>query len=178
MRTSRGRPCGPGQPERRTHLAPLCESAHADVRALDVARCDYALMVGSRVSLQVNAVVDSRWSAALDLLESGETWIGLGNLILSCDAATAKTRRRLHVEFPCLSDPLRGDGPAPDRLGDVASDALVRARDAIGSACHADRRFSTLVADSDVLYEFVYDYGMGTLLVATARPEGPLTWKQ
>jgi len=26
--------------------------------------------------------------------------------------------------------------------------------------------------------KFVCDYGMGTLLVATARPSGPLTWKQ
>lgn len=48
----------------------------------------------------------------------------------------------------------------------------------IGSSCGTDQRFATLVAESDVLYEFVYDYGMGTLLVATARPEGPLTWKQ
>jgi hypothetical protein len=33
------------------------------------------------------------------------------------------------------------------------------------------------VAESDVLYEFMYDYGMGTVLVATARPTGQLTWK-
>ena len=114
----------------------------------------------------------------MDLLESGETWIGLGDLVLSCDPARDRYRRRLHVEFPCPVDPLRGDGPAPDRLGDVATSGLTRARDLIGGSCAADPRFAAFVGDSDVLYEFVYDYGMGTLLVATARPEGPLTWKQ
>ncbi|WP_344776675.1 hypothetical protein [Nocardioides panacisoli] len=128
--------------------------------------------------MQVNDVTDSRWPAALDLLDSGETWIGLGDLVLCCDLATERTRGRLHVEFPCRFDPLRGDGPAPDRLGHVATAGLARARELIGTACDVDPRFATLVARSDVLYEFVHDYGMGTLLVATARPEGPLTWKQ
>ena len=82
------------------------------------------------------------------------------------------------MEFPCPLDPLRGDGSAPERLGGVATTALTRARELIRSASKADPRFAALVADSDVLYEFVYDYGMGTLLVATARPDGPLTWKQ
>ena len=123
-------------------------------------------------------MTDSRWSVALDRLESGETSIGLGDLVLSCDPATDLSGRRLHVEFPCLVDPLRGDRPAPDRLSDVATAALARARELVGGACEADPRFAVFVADADVLYEFVYDYGMGTLLVATARPEGPLTWKQ
>ncbi|HEX3929827.1 MAG TPA: hypothetical protein VHW64_03935 [Nocardioides sp.] len=116
--------------------------------------------------------------AALDLLESGEAIVGLAELALCCDPATERTRRRLHVEFSCPFDPLRGDGPTPDRLGGVATTALTRARELIGDAVKADSRFAALVADSDVLYEFVYDYGMGTLLVATARLDGPLTWKQ
>lgn len=135
-------------------------------------------MVGPRVALHVDGVTDRRWVAGLDLLESGEATIGLAELALSCDAATERTRRRLHVEFPCPLDPLRGDGPTPDRLGGVATNALTRARELIGDAVKADSRFAALVADSDVLYEFVYDYGTGTLLVATARPDGPLTWKQ
>ena len=114
-------------------------------------------MGGSRLSLRINAVTDNRWPTALDLLEAGETWIGLGELVLSCDLATERDRRRLHVEFPCLFDPLRGDCPAHERLGDVALAALARARELVDTACDADPRFATLVADSDVLYEFVYD---------------------
>jgi hypothetical protein len=135
-------------------------------------------MVGPRISLQLNELAGSRWSAALDLLEAGEGTVGLGDLLLFSDLGSGQTSRRLHVEFPCPFDPLRGDGPAPDRLAHVANTALARARDAIAGASDVDARFAALVTGSDVLYEFVYDYGVGTLLVATARPEGPLTWKQ
>ena len=76
-------------------------------------------MVGPRVSLHVDAATGTRWSVALELLESGESPIGLGHLDLSADPATDRAGRRLHVEFPCLADPLRGDAPAPDRLGAV-----------------------------------------------------------
>jgi hypothetical protein len=135
-------------------------------------------MVRPRASMHVEAVTDSRWAVALDLLESGETSIGLADLVLSSDPATDQVGRRLHVEFPCPVDPLQAGGPPSARLGDVADAALTRARGLIGTACDAAPRFQALVAHSDVLYEFVYDYGMGTLLVATARPSGPLTWKQ
>jgi hypothetical protein len=54
-------------------------------------------MVGPRASLHVEAVTDSRWTVASDLLESGDTWIGLADLVLSSDPATDHVRRRLHV---------------------------------------------------------------------------------
>jgi hypothetical protein len=40
-----------------------------------------------------------------------------------------------------------------------------------------DACFQALGAESDVFYEFVYDYGMGSVLVATAGPLGPLRWE-
>jgi len=128
--------------------------------------------------MHLETVNDQRWVAALELLESGEAVIGLGDLVLSCDLATDRVGRRLHIEFPCPSDPLQAGAPPSIRLGGVANSELSRARALISSACDADPRFQALVADSDVLYEFVHDYGMGTVLVAAARPSGPLTWKQ
>lgn len=45
------------------------------------------------------------------------------------------------------------------------------------SATASDARFAALLQQSDVFYEFVHEHGMGSLLIATARPSGPLTWK-
>jgi hypothetical protein len=70
-----------------------------------------------------------------------------------------------------------GQTPPSSHLADLASSSLERARALIATACAADSRFAALAAESDLLYEFVYDYGMGTLLLATASPTGPLTWK-
>lgn len=126
--------------------------------------------------MHLEATTDSRWAVALELLESGQTWIGLADLVLSCDPATDRVRRRLHVEFPCPVDPVYAGSPPSARLGDLANAALNRARELIGTTCDTDPRFRTLVAESDVLYEFAY--GQRGLLVATGRPSGALTWRQ
>lgn len=98
-------------------------------------------------------------------------------MILSCEAATGRADRRLHIEFPCPFEPLSARGPARERLSQPAERSLGEARELIDSAREASARFAALLASADVLYEYVHDYGMGTLLVATARPTGPLTWK-
>jgi hypothetical protein len=64
-----------------------------------------------------------------------------------------------------------------EQLHALGNHDLEEARGLIQSACEKDVRFAALVADSGVVYEFVHDYGMGTLLVATARRSGPLDWK-
>jgi hypothetical protein len=134
-------------------------------------------MVGSRTAIHVEGVNDPRWAVALELLESCEAAIGLSELRLSCDPPARGTGRRLQVEFPCPMDPVRGHAPPSSHLAEVARSSLERARTLISDACAADSRFAALAAESDLLYEFVYDYGTGTLLLATASPTGPLTWK-
>jgi hypothetical protein len=113
----------------------------------------------------------------VDVLESGEASVGLAELVFACDPSTQREGRRLHVEFPCRSDPLGAGGSARERLGALGEHELARARKVVQDACDADTRFATLVEQSNVIFEYVYDYGMGTLLIATARPSGPLTWR-
>jgi hypothetical protein len=64
-----------------------------------------------------------------------------------------------------------------EQLQAMGNRALEAARSLIQSVCDEDARFAALVAGAGVVYEFVHDYGMGTLLVATARRSGPLSWK-
>ena len=64
-----------------------------------------------------------------------------------------------------------------EQLHSLGNRDLEDARSLIQSVCEEDSRFAALVADSGLVYEFVHDYGMGTLLVATARRSGPLNWR-
>lgn len=134
-------------------------------------------MVSPRTALSVEAPGGPRWELALDLLERGDTAIGLGSLILRTDPATQKAGRRLHIEFPCPADPAVSLESRRERLRALGNHDLQDARQLIQSVCERDARFAALVTDSGVVYEFVHDYGMGTLLVATARRSGPLDWK-
>lgn len=134
-------------------------------------------MVGPRTALRVEGPDGPRWDLALDLLESGEAAVGLQDLTLRTDPAPPTQGRRLHIEFPCPSDPALSVEARREQLHAIGNHDLEAARDLIQSVCEKDPRFASLVADSGVVYEFVHAYGMGTLLVATARREGPLSWK-
>lgn len=119
------------------------------------------------------------WDLALQLLLSGEAPVGLGDLILRTDPGTPNQGRRLHIEFACPSNPALSTAANLERLQALGDHDLEEARGLIKSACEMDSRFAAIVADSGVIYEFVHnhDYGLGTLLVATARRSGPLSWK-
>lgn len=134
-------------------------------------------MVGPRAALTVEAPEGPRWELALELLTRGDDAVGLGSLILRTDPATSKAGRRLHIELPCPVDPLPAMESHRERLRALGNRDLDDARGLIESVCEEDARFAALVADSGVVYEYVYDYGMGTLLVATARRWGALDWK-
>lgn len=101
----------------------------------------------------------------------------LGNLILRTDPATPKAGRLLHIGFECPADPALSMESRREQLHALGNHDLEDARRLIQSVCEKDARFAALVAHSGVVYEFVHDYGMGTLLVATARRSGPLDWK-
>lgn len=134
-------------------------------------------MVGPAQDLSVDQLDGPRWELALDLLQRGEAAVNLRGLVLRADTATAKTGRRLHVEFDCPFDPSQVGKSPHDRLESVARHDLQEARQTIQTACDEDERFATLVADSGVVYEFVHRYGMGALLVATAGRSGDLSWR-
>lgn len=131
-----------------------------------------------RAALTVESVGGSQWIAALEPLQSGAAAVGLGGLTLSCDPASAKAAPRLHIEFACPFDPMLTSGQRQPATEARANEELARARAVIDTACGVDASFEALVADSGVVYECVHRYGTGTLLVATARREGPLVWKK
>jgi len=134
-------------------------------------------MVGPVEALSVESLDGPRWELALELLERSEAFVVVRGLTLNTDPPTAKTARRLHIEFDCPFDPSQV-GKAPDeRLRLFAERALAAAREIITSAGDEDDRFAALVAESGVVYEFVHRYGMGALLVATAGRSGPLSWR-
>lgn len=135
-------------------------------------------MVAPRTAIRVADAQDSRWSVALEFLKAGDAAIGLDELALSVDLATDKSGPRLHIEFACPFDPVLLSGTRRSAMEDGANDSLGRARAVVAEACAADPGFNVLVTGSGVVYECVHDYGMGTLLVATARRAGPLIWKQ
>ena len=85
-------------------------------------------MVVGRTALQLESVGCPRWDAALGVLETGQAAVGFAGLTLSCDQATARVGRRLHVEFPCFADPVVVGTPARERLAEFASQELDRAR--------------------------------------------------
>lgn len=113
----------------------------------------------------------------MGLLETGEGAVGIAHLILRTDPATENAGRRLHIEFACLPDPAPSMASRRRQLHRLGDQGLEDARTLIRSICGQDVRFAALVAESDVVYEFVHDYGMGTHLVATARRSGPLDWQ-
>ena len=134
-------------------------------------------MVGPVVDLNVKVLEGPRWDLALHLLQTGEGAVGIGELVLTADPATEKAGRRLHIQFPCPFDPSQVGKLSNDQLRSLGIRDLELARETVSSACVVDPRLAALVADSGVVYEFVHQYGMGGLLVATAGRTGDLSWR-
>lgn len=134
-------------------------------------------MVGPAQDFSVEPSDGPSWQLALGLLQRGEGPVNMRGLVLRTDPATAKSARRLHIEFECPFDPSQVGKSSHDRLESIAGRHLDGARQRIEEACTADKRFADLVADSGLVYEFVHRYGIGSLLVATAGRTGDLSWR-
>jgi len=134
-------------------------------------------MVGPAQALSVEHLEGPRWELALQLLHDGEAAVKVRGLVLTTDPATAKAKRRLHVEFDCPFDPSQVGKAPHERLQSVAEHDLRQARGVIAEVCAEDQLFARLVEESGVVYEYAHRYGMGALLVATAGASGDLTWR-
>lgn len=134
-------------------------------------------MVGPPQDLSIDRLDGPRWELALPLLETGDGAVNLRGLVLRVDLATAKTGRRMHIEFECPFDPSQVGRAQNERLSSLAQQDLQAARQILEMACRENERFAVLVADSGLVYEFVHRYGMGALLVATAGRSGDLSWR-
>jgi hypothetical protein len=127
--------------------------------------------------LSVDTLDGPRWELALELLGKRDGIVDLRGLLLYTDPPTEKAGQRLHIEFDCPFDPSQVGRAPHEHLKSIAERELREALAITTSACEEDDRFAALVAQSGVIYEFVYRYGMGGLLVATAGQSGDLTWR-
>lgn len=134
-------------------------------------------MVGRPQDLSIDRLDGPRWELALQLLATGDGAVNLHGLVLRVDPATAKTGRRMHIEFECPFDPSQVSTAKNERLASLAQQDLQAARQTLEMACREDERFAALVADSGLVYEFVHRFGMGALLIATAGRSGDLSWR-
>jgi hypothetical protein len=120
--------------------------------------------------LSVDAPEGERWELALTLLESGEAPVWLGAVTVRRDAQGPTPDGLVHVEFPCNVD--------PDRATKGAAEAdMAQALALVGVISAADPRFEALLQRFWVVYEYIYDYGMGSILLATARADGTVDWQ-
>jgi len=120
--------------------------------------------------LNVSAADGDRWELALNLLETGDAPVRLGSITLCRDVGAPNADGHIHIEFPCLHD--------PDRITpEAGAHDLDSARSVVQAASAADHRFALLLHRFGFIYEYVHDYGMGGVLLATAREDGSLTWQ-
>jgi len=85
-----------------------------------MSECQVGLMVCPAQDRSVDGLEGPRWELALDLLQRGDKAVNFRGLVLRTDPATAKSRRRLHIEFECPFDPSQVGKSPHDRLESVA----------------------------------------------------------
>lgn len=120
--------------------------------------------------MRVSSLDDARWPHALDLLMSGSTSIELGDL------ARLSWRQSVppddFVRVAILSD------TDPRFLTRTKAEQLVNeGLDLIDSARRAHPELDSLMMEQPVQAELVYDYGMGSVLIARIKDDRSILWE-
>ena len=130
--------------------------------------CETLADVVGPSGLQVDEPRGPRWELALSLMESGEAPIVVGSVGLSRDTSGPHADGLIRVVVRSATEVLTtGDARAQVN----AAKATMQAVDA------ADPRFGDLLDRYGCRWELVYDYGMGTVLLADIDDEGNLDWR-
>lgn len=119
--------------------------------------------------LIVDEPAGKRWELALSLLEEGGEPVQLGSLTVFRAGAGPAHDALIHIGVECPYEPERV-------TVEVARAALAQAVVQVQAIIASDRRFGDLVDRFGSVYEYVYDYGMGGLLVAVSHGDGDLEW--
>jgi hypothetical protein len=120
--------------------------------------------------VRVDEPAGKRWDLALRVLETGEAPVRMSALTLYRDAAGPAHDGLIHIEVDCPNE--------PDRVTEeMARAAMARAVPQIQAVIASDPRFGELLDRFGSVYEYVYDYGMGRVLVAVSQREGDLEWR-
>jgi hypothetical protein len=119
--------------------------------------------------LQVDATEGERWELALSLLEAGEGQVQADGVILWRDASGPASDGRIHIEVVCSVD--------PDFLTvAMAEGELQRGLAQVDEMVASDDRFAALIGRCGAVREYVWNYGMGTTLLASVHDDGTISW--
>jgi hypothetical protein len=117
--------------------------------------------------ITIDAPEGPRWELALALIDSGEGPVRLGEVEIWRDVAGPTADGLI-----CMTMRV---GEHADREG--GQTALLRGRPLADDAASADSRFGRLLDRYGFRWEFVSDYGMGTVLLGEADCRGNLVWR-
>jgi hypothetical protein len=129
-------------------------------------------MTGNGV-FTVLEIPSARWEIAMDQLEHGR-----GYVVLEGDVDVALRRwptgprpdPRLNVAIYATSEPRKTPSTVATREVGLG---LAAYRSAIG----ADSRLAALIEQHGQVIEYLYDYGMGAVLVGTVSDDDSLVWE-
>ena len=118
--------------------------------------------------ITVAAPEGSRWDLALELIESGEAAVRLGEVEIRRDVAGPSAGGVIRMT-------MRVDERAHREQGQAS---LLRGRRIVDQAASVDPRFARLLDEHGYRWEIVDDYGMGTTLLGEADGRGgDLLWR-
>jgi hypothetical protein len=119
--------------------------------------------------VQVDEAHGRRWQVALEFLVAGTQPIDLAGVRVWRDNRGPRSDGSVHIDVCSPFDPRSLTRLAAEREVD-------RARRVIGQAS-ADPRFAQLLASNRVVWELVWDYGQGSIRLASIDQQGRLAWE-
>ena len=120
--------------------------------------------------LNVSGSQDNRWAVALGVIETGEGTVSVEGVLLSRDVHGPAATGRIEVGILSQSDPAFL-GEATARADVQSALALVRRER------EADPRFAALFERYGWVARYLYDYGMGAVLIGEVADDGTLRWE-
>lgn len=137
--------------------------------------------MGNRADIAVEEPSGPRWEAAVEMLGEG-AMVRLGSLLLYLErdkAGRPSQDGALIVEIPVTA----WHGLTRERQERLAAARFEEAREHVGAVVEGDAGLRSVVADREITFELVDDYGNGAVRLATLeegqvkipprRPPGP-----
>ena len=122
--------------------------------------------------MKVRGLDDNRWDPALDLLTEGRGSIQLGDLVtITWWTHGVGARPEVQVDILSNGDPRfipksRGEQEIHDAI------------DLVRRAADAHPRLRRLLATEDVVTQYIYNYGKGSVRIAAIRSDGEIAWSE
>lgn len=122
--------------------------------------------------MKVRGLDDNRWDPALDLLIEGRGTIQLGDLVaMTWWTHGVGAQPEIHVDILSNGDPRFIPRSRGEREIHEGIDLVRRAAD-------AHPRLRRLLDTEDVVTQYVYNYGKGSVLIADIRSDGEILWSR